>query len=312
MPSPPESADYKHFIDTSKGIGILLVVFGHGPFPDHFIINCFHMPLFFFIAGLTFQLKENPSMFIMNKVQRIGYPYVFYSLTFGIISTILGFSRGPLWFFETIFLTLCLYMLIKTYFEHILCHLIVLTVTVAGVYITNNGETDILPFNMNRAMVALLFVHLGCLSSRIFFSARIWIICFMLLIGGVMYISGILLYRNIASPLSDFVSGSIYTTDYVLFLLTSVGGCLATVSACRMIDNLKLINWFGKNSMTIMGTHWPLILILNILVSKISFSVSFPGKLAIVIAEYSFVIAFCSLCCILFKKYLPVVTGYKK
>ena len=41
------------YIDLAKGIGILLVVIGHGAF-NNFGINIFHMPLFFCISGLTF------------------------------------------------------------------------------------------------------------------------------------------------------------------------------------------------------------------------------------------------------------------
>lgn len=42
------------FLDLAKGIGILLVVLGHGMFPNHFFIDSFHMPLFFILAGITF------------------------------------------------------------------------------------------------------------------------------------------------------------------------------------------------------------------------------------------------------------------
>ena len=42
------------FLDLAKGLGILLVILGHGMFPNHFLIDSFHMPLFFILAGITF------------------------------------------------------------------------------------------------------------------------------------------------------------------------------------------------------------------------------------------------------------------
>ena len=40
------------FLDLAKGIGILLVVFGHGMFPNHFLIDSFHMPMFLYYPAL--------------------------------------------------------------------------------------------------------------------------------------------------------------------------------------------------------------------------------------------------------------------
>ena len=53
------------FLDLAKGIGILLVVLGHGMFPNHFLIDSFHMPLFFFIERYLF--KEKKCFFIKMK-----------------------------------------------------------------------------------------------------------------------------------------------------------------------------------------------------------------------------------------------------
>lgn len=43
------------YIDLAKGVGIILVILGHGMFPCHFAIDAFHMPLFFVLAGITFK-----------------------------------------------------------------------------------------------------------------------------------------------------------------------------------------------------------------------------------------------------------------
>lgn len=55
-------------IDLAKGIGIMLVLLGHGMFPWHFLIASFHMPLFFILAGITF----TPPYHIIPRRQNAG------------------------------------------------------------------------------------------------------------------------------------------------------------------------------------------------------------------------------------------------
>jgi acyltransferase len=61
------------YIDLAKGIGIVLVIMGHSLFPLHLAIDVFHMPLFFFISGITFSFKndENISKVLLRKIERI-------------------------------------------------------------------------------------------------------------------------------------------------------------------------------------------------------------------------------------------------
>ena len=46
------------YVDTLKGIGILLMLMGHVPFGANFdyYIHAFHMPLFFFISGFLIKI----------------------------------------------------------------------------------------------------------------------------------------------------------------------------------------------------------------------------------------------------------------
>jgi fucose 4-O-acetylase-like acetyltransferase len=96
------------WVDYAKGIGIILVVYGHvarGIFkagiqfdPSTYnlvdsIIYTFHMPLFFFLAGLFFlqsNQKTNSINLIRIKAETILYPYVLWSLIQGGIEIILS------------------------------------------------------------------------------------------------------------------------------------------------------------------------------------------------------------------------------
>lgn len=85
------------WIDYAKGIGIFLVVVGHTirglvnssilksstavSAVDHWIYG-FHMPLFFFLAGLFIErsISKSLKVFLVDKLRVIAYPYVLWSL----------------------------------------------------------------------------------------------------------------------------------------------------------------------------------------------------------------------------------------
>lgn len=96
------------WVDYAKGVGIILVVFGHvnrglynsgiiipGKLFQHIdnIIYTFHMPLFFFLSGLFFINsinKKTKKEFIANKFESIFYPYAVWSLLQGSIEVLLS------------------------------------------------------------------------------------------------------------------------------------------------------------------------------------------------------------------------------
>ena len=68
-------------IDILKGIGILLVVFGHTAFGKASgWIYLFHMPLFFFISGLLFKKHKPPGRYLGKKCVHLLVPYFTYLL----------------------------------------------------------------------------------------------------------------------------------------------------------------------------------------------------------------------------------------
>ncbi len=85
------------WIDYAKGLGIILVVYGHVIrglneskiiseklyyYSDTFVYS-FHMPLFFILSGFLFQssfFKRGIKSFFSNKVQTLLYPFVIWSV----------------------------------------------------------------------------------------------------------------------------------------------------------------------------------------------------------------------------------------
>jgi fucose 4-O-acetylase-like acetyltransferase len=107
------SNDRSDWVDYAKGLGIILVVYGHVargvfnagiPMPEsvYFLIDSiiysFHMPLFFFLSGLFFFQSLNrkgSKVLIFSKVDTILYPYLLWSLLQGSIEVFLSnFTNG--------------------------------------------------------------------------------------------------------------------------------------------------------------------------------------------------------------------------
>lgn len=103
-----EIADHYGWVDYAKGIGIVLVVYGHvarGVFNAGMIQNVelyklvdsiiysFHMPLFFFISGSFFVSslrKRSAKGLLSSKLDTIVYPYLVWSLIQGLIKLLVG------------------------------------------------------------------------------------------------------------------------------------------------------------------------------------------------------------------------------
>lgn len=107
------------WVDYAKGIGIILVVYGHvlrglhsagfefyGRFYElsDSIVYSFHMPLFFFLSGLFFNQilsKKGPKKLVFSKIDTIFYPYVLWSILQGSIEVFLSnYINGNITFNE--------------------------------------------------------------------------------------------------------------------------------------------------------------------------------------------------------------------
>src|SRR5271154_4907855 len=92
-PTPDTSGVRSNIVDVVKGIAIILVVYGHtaqgmthrgwwvgrGASFSHTFIYSFHMPAFFFVAGLFVSgsiAKRGNKLFTIDKLKTILYPYV--------------------------------------------------------------------------------------------------------------------------------------------------------------------------------------------------------------------------------------------
>lgn len=107
------------WVDMARGIGLLLVIYGHSmrnemrivsPFLDYTyrFVYSFHMPFFFWLSGYTYRLGRK-EFFIIKKMKHLLLPWVLYSaliylaftivMQIGVIASVLknaGYEEMPL------------------------------------------------------------------------------------------------------------------------------------------------------------------------------------------------------------------------
>ena len=276
------------YIDVCRGIGIIVVIFGHSSIP--FILNkliCgFHMPLFFMLSGYLFSTNSKPIKGVLEKYfGRYIIPYFilcginltiqsirlvgmgernYFSLIIRYIGGIL-YSRGtvfwmpncsPLWYLTCIFCTVIIYNLLQKYM--IVPGIGVLGFVILGGIISSSGISK-LPWNVDTAMLGLGFMYIGhIIKSKnllIAISMKNTIVQFsMAIIGSGISIVSILL-NNVNAVSFD-------NNEYGNLLLMFFGGgafwiMLLSYQFCRKVkaENIlkKFLVFYGRNTILIMG-----------------------------------------------------------
>lgn len=187
------------WIDIAKGITIILVVIGHlniKMFPEvkpiiDFIYT-FHMPLFFLLSGLTFSIDRNNGFwtFFKKKFKRLMTPYFAFSILIfikpignaclnfikeGLINgqelletakNVFVFGNG-FWFLPCLLIAECiLFVIIKMSKDgKKQLGMYIILFSIVG-YLYTKFCNIALPFKINTAIVAVVYVGIGYLIKN--------------------------------------------------------------------------------------------------------------------------------------------------
>lgn len=307
--------EQKNYLDLAKVMGITLVIMGHSLFPLHIAIDIFHMPLFFFWAGITFKKNSAAGPFLTKKVERIFIPFCFFSILSGILELVVpkvgeGPFNGPLWFLQVILVALILFFAINHSLKKEWCKSIFVFCISVLAFILAVFEIK-LWYNLDLALVALSFLYLGFLLKEKYYSLKNKEVIILVLLSIVVYILGLI--YSIKLGANGIFLNRIYRYSYVLFYITSLSGIFIVLGFSKIIDHMFIFNYLGKHSMIIMCVHFPLIERLNVLVSKTELYAQglLIGKIILGLGVYVTTILFSILCIKFFSKYIPKLTGYQ-
>ncbi len=187
-----------NWIDTAKGIGIILVILGHISFRPNILniwLCSFHMSLFFFLAGITYNPKKYDTFkpLLISKIKTLVIPYFVFAIVMwlwkffmqlytllrtgnqislgylfrqgiGIFINIRESAFGPgVWFVTCIFIAfLMLYAIMKLSKGKKAVALIIATAFFIAGYLYCEFIDIKLPWAIDAATVAVFFMAVGC------------------------------------------------------------------------------------------------------------------------------------------------------
>lgn len=270
------------WIDICKGILIISVILGHIsgiPAILRSVIFSFHMPLIFIINGFLIHdydigktfIKSSKSLlkpyFIICIIEAMlaGLSQKSFSeggiaLFNGLNDMVVGMSKIStvfksynsvwlVWFVGCLFVARNLYVTIRNITKsRIIQDIIILTVAFLGIYIGKN--IAFLPWSVDVAMVAILFIASGNLLSRCKLKRPFEVVGFIL----ALTVWIILLVQGAQLELATRK----YPLDILCIVCAIAGGCVFVVisKGFAVIPFLSTVwAWLGKNSMVILAVH---------------------------------------------------------
>lgn len=321
------STDTKYYdwIDITKGIGILLVIMEHTMFPVHEAVSIFHMPLFFFISGITLKKPSNFGRFFISKVNRIFVPYLFFTIIcFFVCTKLFGQPNfdynGSLWFLQTLFVALLLCGIVVKCINvnNISAWVGVMIVIVAYSYysVVLDGTFFKYDLDFDRAIRSSFFVLSGFLLKNILLNDKVekhrflkWLLLlvFFAIFSLLVYIS---VFRMGAK--GNFLHGDISKYCFPLFYITSLSGIFLVIYFSKVCPKISVFKWLGQNSLVIMCVHYPFVQWWNHFLGSLPFFSDgiIAHKIILAFISYLVIALFCVPFIYLCKKWIPKLSGY--
>ena len=266
-----------HFLDIAKGIGIYLVVLGHITHSEWLLyyIWQFHMPLFFFISGLLYTPIDSFKAFLFKRTKSLYIPYViFFLITFvywvlierkyrgaeiPISYELIGlpygtyegghlFFNGVLWFLPCLFATEIIFYFIAKLKDRIGIFAGISCSFAIGQLLLLS-RIDYLPFGLHTAFNAILFYGIGYLSKSILLSRKD-----ISKTSQVLFLIGCFAIQFLY--LGKYVSNiKVCTIPYGFLAFAGIGFYLIL---SNLLNRNRVIEFFGRNSLVILGLHAPI------------------------------------------------------
>lgn len=264
------------WLDVAKGIGILLVIFGHifnyGGEISKWIFS-FHMPLFFFCSGYLYRRNDSFKNYLVKKLKAYLIPFFVFSIL-GTLFTLLFYGNsitlegllkdlyngqpeclhvGQLWYLICLLWTCLLFYLVDVITRGDMIKIFAITWLIAAVSKTLPVLLDSsqrLPLKIDTAFSALVFFSLGYLYKNIRWKSEELSkkkLIIMAVIMGIISIGAMFKpHINIASLKYE---------DYFDFLFFAIIGILMIIFISQAFSSLGFLKYLGENSLVIFAVH---------------------------------------------------------
>ena len=277
------------WIDYAKALGVFWVIMGHTYKGYSFIgwIYSFHMPLFFFLSGITLKIEQiSCKEFLKKRVKSLLIPYILYSIVYIMLEVIKSGLNGNmdetikyflrdafwirgqqatigLWFLPLLFLVEVLLMVVyKGIRSKNLRAASVLFITAMGfLYADKIGKA--LPWGLDAALVVIFFLYAGYVFKQICLSS--WMNgkqkdIFKYSIIGVGLLFANIIFNNYNMKLIGD-NADMYSLRYgneILYILSALAGIgFISIVLGYILKNVKSRFWrfMGRNTLHIYCLH---------------------------------------------------------
>lgn len=270
------------YIDVSKGIMILLVLLVHIPLVyysvDSVALSYLHkftisfipflMPAFFVLTGYCSNFNKSFKEIFVSSFRTIALPGITFTILFFMLkmrfnaeslSTLLNtvfIKGGGFWFLPALFVGRLLFWFVHHYTKGIPYYLCLCLSFFIGL-ILYNLSPGIEFWRMYHGMMLMPFIGLGNhLKETGYQFNHFWttFILYALTFILIIFLSNKSIIDAGSNYGIPFMAGKITNMNPITiipFLLLSVSGSLMIVALCKYISPCPLLEYFGRNSLTI-------------------------------------------------------------
>lgn len=274
MSTPLNTTGRIEWIDTAKGMAVLLVVVGHFLIDNTNValrfINSFHMPLFFLLSGIFVVGKsdsEDFSTHLKKRFNRIMVPYFVYGICViipfrwlyfhfiipdsqidfpqRVLAHILGLSsdhgiqwRGELWFLPCLFMADMILWSIWHYAYRYRFLTLCAVVVLGLVYHFTCGQS--LPLRAHTAMLAVIFLTIGIYLKNSRLSGKTLLM--LVLTCGICWI------------LCGYPYVDMHDADYGRMYITlplAAGMSISVAEITRRMKPVRLLSLLGRQTLAV-------------------------------------------------------------
>ena len=301
------------YLDIAKGILIIFVVLGHvyetGP-ANQFVYS-FHMPAFFIISGMmqhySSALKKPLRQALLGKVYSLIVPFLFFEVLgvlsnivrFGVTQNVFGYAyntlmlhcnNGPDWFIWALFVGEVMFLLIHKYVSN---RYVIWIITLAiGFFMVVNRDFY---STFGSTGVGFMFLTFGYYVAPLFMKPGN-----KMAFGVALLVSVVSCIMNGKVDLGPWIFGNV-----PLYLIGSVSGTFWVIELSKLIHS-ELLSHFGRNTLTVLGTHQAINLALRSRMGISSYTTLQALVMFLGITAIQLPIIY------IFNKFIPFLIGKKK
>lgn len=276
-------------VDIAKGIGIILVVFGHiNAEETRFLKECiyqFHVPFFFLISGMLFNFRENFYRFFIKKLNRLYLPAIIWLTIFyfiiltadyylrGIKTTTDSFIKhnimqilglrvnqlgGAMWFLFSLFRSSAIFALsihLSKQLSDIIDEKLVISILMILAFWL--GFSYSFPYSLEVDCIALGFICLGRLYYLLEVHQKLRYLTTREQLSTTFIGCALIVFTHYFNNI-DIALGNFGTPP--LTICSSITGSIATLSlSITLVKNkriTKILSYIGKCSIWILTGHF--------------------------------------------------------